>query len=118
LGWGAGSAFHLRSGTPLSKKAKLELYEDVARIFHLAGLEAEPIGHHLQTATQFPVAFFHVFSYFATFEWCNRRISDPPPSYPLPFLQLSYFETKGVRLSHVHCPLLKKERLLLIPKNH
>jgi hypothetical protein len=76
-----------------SKKPEFKVCEAVSDIFHLVSLEAKSIGHHRQTATQLPVALFQVVSNFATFEWCNCRVGDPPPSHPLPFLQLSYFET-------------------------
>jgi len=76
-----------------SKKPEFKVCEAVSDIFHLVSLEAKSIGHHRQTATQLPVALFQVVSNFATFEWCNCRVGDPPPSHRLPFFQLSYFET-------------------------
>jgi hypothetical protein len=63
----------------------------VAGIFHCARLEAKPLGHHRQTATQFPVAFFDVVSDFATFKCCQPGIGNSPPSHRLPFLQLVDF---------------------------
>jgi hypothetical protein len=76
-----------------TQKTELNFCEAVADIFDCASLEAEPIGHHLQTAPQLFVALLHVVSNFAAFEWCNRRVGDPAPCYPLPLLQVTYLET-------------------------
>lgn len=81
----------VRHGT--CKKSEFKLYENVADIFYRARLEAEPLGHHFQAATQFFVAHFNMVSNFAAFERSDRRVGYPPPSYPLPFLQLFYFAT-------------------------
>jgi hypothetical protein len=92
--WSAGSAStfgSLRGGTPhplLGKKAKLELGKAVADLFHCARLEAKPLGHHRQTATQFPIAFLDVVSDFAAFKCCQQGIGNPAPGHRLPLLQL------------------------------
>jgi hypothetical protein len=59
-------------------------------ILHLAPLEAESIGHHRQTTSQLPVALPEMVSNLAHFKSGNRRIGDPVPRHPLPFLQLTY----------------------------
>ena len=73
------------------KKSEIKLCEAVANIFHLASLEAEALRHHPQIVTELCVALFDVVSNFATFKACDHGIGNPPPSYPLPFLQLIYF---------------------------
>ena len=71
-----------------SQKPEVESGEAVADIFRGASLEAEPLGHHRQTATQLPVALFEMISNFAAFKRGEHRVGDSPPSHPLPFLQL------------------------------
>jgi hypothetical protein len=91
----------------LSKKPKLKVRKAIADIFQRAGMEANSLGHCLQTATQLRVAFFHMVSDFTTLKCCSRRIADPPPSYRLPPLQLIYFTTQLIRFLHGSGQLLK-----------
>jgi hypothetical protein len=77
----------------LSKKSELKACEAIADIFDGARPEAKPLGHYLQAATQLHVTFLDMVSNFSTLEWCNHRVGNPTPGYPLPFLQLGYFVT-------------------------
>jgi hypothetical protein len=74
------------SAQSLSKKSELKACEAIADIFHCASLEAGPIGHHPQIATQLPVALFDMVPNFAAFKCCEQGIGNPPPSYSLPIL--------------------------------
>src|SRR6266478_5637482 len=78
-----------KSHHALGKKPEVEPGEAVADVFNRARLEAEPFGHHPQIETQFLVAVFDVVSNFAAFKRGEQRVGDPPPSHPLPFLQLT-----------------------------
>jgi len=93
----------------LSKKSEFNFCEAVTDIFHCTSLAAKPLGHHPQIVTQMFVALFEVVSNFAAFKFCDHRIGNPPPSHPLPFLQLNYFAAQNIRLSHAGGPLLKSQ---------
>ena len=75
----------------LGKKSEIDFYQNVADIFHCASLEAEPVGHHCQVATQLSDALFDMVSNFSAFKCCEQWVGNPAPSDPLPFLQLMYF---------------------------
>jgi hypothetical protein len=63
-----------------SQKSELNFCEAVAHIFDRASLEAEPLGHHSQTAPQLFVALFDVISNFAAFECRDHWVGNSPPS--------------------------------------
>jgi hypothetical protein len=90
-----------------TKKTEIKFCEAVADIFHCASLAAEPLGHHPQIIAQLFIALFDVVSNFAALKFCDERVGDPPPSHPLPFLQLIYFAVQNIRLSHAVGPFLK-----------
>jgi hypothetical protein len=75
----------------LSKKPELRSGAVAADILLGASPEAEPLGHHPQTETQFPLALPDVVSNFAAFKCREQGIGDAPPSQRLPFLQLMDF---------------------------
>jgi hypothetical protein len=70
------------------QKPEVKSGEAVANIFRGARPEAEPLGHHRQAATQFPIALFEMISHFAAFKCSEHRVGNSPPSHSLPFLQL------------------------------
>jgi hypothetical protein len=86
-----GRGFDGRRTIVRSKKSELNVCEAVGDIFDCASLEAEPFGHHPQTVPQFCIAVFDVVSNLAALEYCEQGIGNSPPSYRLPFLQLTYF---------------------------
>jgi hypothetical protein len=75
----------------LGKKSKSGFLESIADLFDRARSEADSLGHHLQAAAKFSVAFFHMVPNFAAFKLRNRRVAKPTPSYGLPILQLTNF---------------------------
>jgi hypothetical protein len=77
----------------LSKKPELKACKAVTDIFRRAGIEANSLGHYLQTTAQLSVAFFHMVSDFATLECGGQRVRNPPPGYRLPLLQRNYLTT-------------------------
>ena len=77
----------------LSEKSEFKFCKAVAGLFHRAGLGAEPIRHHRQIATQFPVTLFDMVSNFAAFEYRENGIGNPSPSRGLPISQLVNFAT-------------------------
>jgi hypothetical protein len=88
-----------------TKKTEIKSCEAVANISHRARSPAEPVRHHFQIVTQMFVALFDVVSNFAAFKIRNRGVGNPPPSHPLPFLQLNYLAAQNIRLSHAAGPL-------------
>lgn len=86
------------------KQSELNFCEAVTDVFHGASLEAKPLGHHPQMITQRFVALFDVVSNLATFKICDQQVGNPPPSHPLPFLQLNYLAAQNIRLSHAAGP--------------
>src|ERR1700693_4206968 len=94
----------------LSKqKSEIKFCEAVADILHRPRLAEEPVGYHPQIVAQMFVALFDVVSNFAAFKIRNRGVGNPPPSHPLPFLQLNYFAAQNIRLSHAAGPFLKSK---------
>jgi hypothetical protein len=81
---------HGVSAQSSTKKSKLDVREAVADILCGADLEAEPIGHHPQTAPQLRVALFDMVSNFAAFKCREQGVGDPSPGYRLPIPQLMY----------------------------
>ena len=75
----------------LSEKSEFKFCKAVAGLFHRAGLGAEPIRHHRQITTQFPITLFDMVSNFAAFEYCEKGIGNPSPSRGLPIPQLMNF---------------------------
>ena len=72
----------------LGEQPELELGQAVADLFHGAGPEAKPLGHHRQAAPQLGFAFPDVVSHFAALERRHQRVGDPLPGQCLPPLQL------------------------------
>jgi|SRR5579863_6179713 hypothetical protein len=82
------------------RNAKGDFRERVADVFHRASLALEMLRHHPQILTQRFIALSDVISNFAAFELYDRRVADPPPSYPLSFLQLFNLAGQNIGLSH------------------
>lgn len=104
IGW---PAFRRKS---LGKQPELKACQAIADILDRASLEAEPIGHHAQIATQLPFARSDMVSNLAALECGEHGIGNPPPGRGLRILQLIYFAAQDIRLRHGVGPLLEKWR--------
>jgi hypothetical protein len=96
--WRAGPAGPLFANAATSdlvrgKKPEVKSGEAVANFLRCARSEAEPLGHHRQTATQLPVALFKMISNFAAFKRSEHRIGNSSPGHSLPLLQFVDFAT-------------------------
>ena len=84
------------------KKSEFRFCRTVADFY--CTILAQTFRYHPEIVTQRFVALLDVVSNFAAFKIRDQRVGNPPPSHPLPFLQLKYFAAQNIGVSHAAGP--------------